>query len=142
MKTICRFAYAALLILSALNFAPSMASAQDSAAGSFTLNHEVHWQKAVVPAGKYRFTMGSNGSSEMLMLRKIGGDGPSFVLFASDVEQSSPADLSRLLVVSRSSGSFVSEMQLPEFGITLHFAVPAETREVAQAVATSAAAAR
>ncbi len=36
---------------------------------------------------------------------------------------------------------FVSTMQLPEFGMTLRFAVPAEAREVAQAVATTSASA-
>jgi hypothetical protein len=30
-------------------------------------------------------------------------------------------------------------MQLPLFGMTLHFAVPAETREVARAIATTTA---
>jgi hypothetical protein len=53
------------------------------------------------------------------------------MLLVTDVEDSEPSDLSRLVVVARPSGSFVSAMQLPEFGVTLHFAVPAATREVA-----------
>jgi hypothetical protein len=65
------------LTLSALNFAPSLASAQD-AAGTFTLTHEVHWQNAVVPAGNYRFTMGASGPSELLTLTKITGSGAGF----------------------------------------------------------------
>jgi hypothetical protein len=137
MKSIRKFAYAAVLTLSALNFAPSLASAQD-AAGTFTLTHEVHWQKAVVPAGKYRFNLGSNGPTEFLTLRNVGS-GPSFVMFVTDIEDSKPSDLSQLFVVSRSGGSFVSAMKLPEFGMTLRFAVPAETREVAQAAALPAA---
>ncbi|HZW95416.1 MAG TPA: hypothetical protein VFF64_20870 [Candidatus Eremiobacteraceae bacterium] len=63
MKSIRRFVYAALLVLSALNFAPSLASAQD-AAGTFTLTHEVHWQSAIVPAGKYRFSTETRGPWE------------------------------------------------------------------------------
>ena len=43
MKSIRRFVYAAVLVLSVLNFAPSVASAQD-AVGTFTLTHEVRWQ--------------------------------------------------------------------------------------------------
>jgi hypothetical protein len=39
MNSIRRFVYAAALVLSALNFTPSLASAQD-AAGTFTLTHE------------------------------------------------------------------------------------------------------
>ena len=56
MKSIRKFAYAAVLTLSALNFAPSLASAQDEG-GKFTLPHEVLWQNAVVPAGEYRFSL-------------------------------------------------------------------------------------
>ena len=142
MKSIRRFVYAAVLVLSALNFAPSVASAQD-AVGTFTLTHEVRWQNAIVPAGKYRFTMGANGPSELLTLTKITGSGAGFLLMVTDTEASKPSDLSRLVVVPRPSGSFVSTMQLPDFGMTLHFAVPAETREVAQAaVSTTASASR
>jgi hypothetical protein len=140
MKSFRRFAYAAVLVLSAMNFAPSLASAQD-AAGSFTLTHEVRWQNAIVPAGKYRFTLGARGPSELLTLGKIGGSGAGFMFLATGTEASQPSDLSRLVVVSRPSGSFVSTMQLPEFGVTLYFSVPAETREVAQSAATSAASA-
>jgi hypothetical protein len=75
MKSLRRFVYAAVLTLSALNFAPSLASAQD-AAGTFTLTHEVHWQNAVVPAGKYHFTMGASG--QLLTLTKITGSGAGF----------------------------------------------------------------
>ena len=138
MKSICKFAYAVALTLSALNFAPSLASAQD-AAGTFTLTHEVHWQNAIVPGGKYRFTVGSSGSSEMLTLRNVSGGGASFMMLVVDAETSQPSDISQLVVVSRTNGSFVSTMQLPEFGMTLHFAVPAETRDVAQRAATSSA---
>jgi hypothetical protein len=136
MKSIRKYVYAAVLIVSALNIAPSLASAQE-AAGSFTLDHEVHWQNAIVPAGKYRFTMGSQGPSELLMVRDVSGHGTGFMLLVTDTEVSHHSDVSRLVVVSRPSGSFVSSLQLPEFGMTLHFAVPAETREVAKTVATT-----
>jgi hypothetical protein len=137
MKSIRKFVYTAVLVLSALNFAPSLASAQD-AAGTFTLTHEVRWQNAIVPAGKYRFTLASSGPSAMLTLSKVNGRGAGFMMLVTDAEASQPSDLSQLVMVSRPSGSFVSTMQLPEFGMTLHFAVPPETREVAQTVATSA----
>lgn len=137
MKSICKFAYATALTLSALNFAPGLASAQD-AAGTFTLTHEVHWQNAVVPAGKYRFTVGADGPAQMLTLSKLTGSGAGFMLLVTDVGTAQPSDFSQLVVVSRASGSFVQTMQLPEFGMTLHFAVPPETREVAQTAATSA----
>src|ERR1700688_824053 len=140
MNSIRKFAYAAVFTLSALNFAPSLASAQD-AGGTFRLSHEVHWQNAIVPAGEYRFTIESDGPADRLTLRKLSGSGAGFVMLVMETEASKPSDLSQLVMVSRSSGSFVKQMQLPEFGVTLHFAVPAETREVAQATATSAASA-
>jgi hypothetical protein len=140
MKSIRRFVYAAALTLSALSFSPSLASAQ-KAAGTFTLAREVRWQNATVPAGKYRFTIASGGRAEILTLRNLNGSGASFMLLVIDTESSQPSDLSQLVVVSRPGGSFVSAMQLPEFGITLHFAVPVETREVAQTVATTTASA-
>jgi hypothetical protein len=137
MNSLRRFVYAAVLVLSALNFAPSLASAQD-AAGTFTLTHEVRWQNAIVPAGKYRFTIGAGDPSDMLMLRKLDGAGGGFMLLVTGTENSQPSGDSRLILVSRPNGSFVSTMQLPQVGMTLHFAVPPETREVAQSVATSA----
>jgi len=140
MKSIRNFAYAALLILSALSFAPSLASAQD-AAGTFTLNHEVHWQNAVVPAGTYHFKVEGGGSSETLTLRKISGGGAGFMLLIADEDASQPSEVSQLVLVSRPGGSFVSAMQLPEFGFTLHFTVPAATREITQSLATTTASA-
>jgi hypothetical protein len=131
MKSIHKFVYATALFLSALNFTPSLASAQN-AAGTFTLTHEVHWQNANVPAGEYRFTMAADGPSDLLTLSKIGGKPAGFMLLVTEVEDSEPSDLNRLVVVSRPSGSFVSAMQLPEFGVTLRFTVPAERREIAQ----------
>jgi hypothetical protein len=140
MKSIRNFAYAAVLTLSALNFAPSLASAQD-AAGTFTLNHEVHWQNAVVPAGTYHFAIGGGGAFETLTLRKMSGDGAGFMLLVADEDASRPSEASQLVLVSRPGGSFVSALQLPEFGMTLRFTVPAATREVTQSVATTTASA-
>jgi hypothetical protein len=140
MKPIRKFVYAAVLTLSALNFAPSLAAAQDEG-GRFTLSHEVHWQKAIVPAGNYRFTLESTGPMKILTLRKLGANGTSFVMLVTETANSQRSDQSRLVIVSRSSGSFVKQMQLPEFGMTLHFVVPDGTRQIAQAAATSAASA-
>ena len=140
MTSIRKIVYATVLTLSASNFAPSLASAQD-ATGTFTLSHEIHWQNAIVPAGTYGFTIASNGPSDMLTLRKLNGSGAGFVMLVTNAEDAKTSDVSRLVLVSRPAGSFVSALQLPQFGMTLHFAVPEETREVAQAVATSTASA-
>jgi hypothetical protein len=72
MKSIRKFAYAAVLTLSVFNFAPSLASAQDEG-GRFTLPQDVHWQNIDVPAGEYRFSLQSMGPSRMLMLTRVSG---------------------------------------------------------------------
>jgi hypothetical protein len=139
MKSIRKFAYAALLAWSGLTIAPAPASAQD-AAGSFRLTHEVHWQEAIVPAGDYRFNLTANGPQELLTLRRMSGKGADFLLMIADVEASEALASSQIILVSRSGGSFVSEMRLPNSGITLHFSVPTERGEMPRTVASAATA--
>jgi hypothetical protein len=130
MRSLRNLAYAAVLTLSAFNFSPSLATAQD-ARGSFTLSHDVRWQNAVVPAGEYRFSVENKGPSELLMLRRICGSPVGFMLLVTDTETESKVAItpSRLLLVSQSGKTYVSKMDLPQFRITLHFAVPAEIPE-------------
>lgn len=136
MRSIRRFAYSVVLALSALTFTPSPASAQEMH-GSFTLSHEVRWQRYVVPAGDYRFEVRPKGPSAILLLRKVSGDSAGFLILANNAELSKPSALAKLVVVARPSGSYVSSMELPEFGETLRFAVPAESPEVAQVTVIS-----
>ena len=83
MKSIRKFAYAAVLTLSALNFAPSLASAQDEA-GRFTLPHEVHWQNTRCRQEITSSRSSSMGPSEMLTLSKVSGTPRSFMLLVND----------------------------------------------------------
>jgi len=140
MKSIRNFAYAAVLTLSALNFAPSLASAQDEG-GSFTLPHEVLWQNATVPAGDYRFTLHPVGPSEMLKLTKITGKPASFMLLVNDTtEDATGSERANLIIDSKLGTSYVSAMNLPQFEVTLHFAAPAYSgkKEVAEIHTASA----
>ncbi len=139
MKSIRKFAYAVVLTLSALNFAPSLASAQDEG-GSFTLPHEVLWQNAMVPAGDYRFTLQPVGPSEMLKLTKITGKPASFMLLVNDTtEDATGSERASLIIDSKLGTSYVSAMNLPQFEVTLHFAAPANSgKEVAEIHTASA----
>jgi hypothetical protein len=132
MGSIRRFAYAAALTLSAISFAPSLASAQE-AHGRFVLTHEVHWQSMLVPPGEYEFSFHANGPSDLLYVRKLSGSGPGFMILVNDVAQTKSSGSDHLLLVPREGKSFVSAMDLPEVGVTLHFPVPSETRQVALA---------
>ena len=132
MKSIRKFAYAAVLTLSALNFAPSLAFAQDEG-GTFKLPQEVHWQNAEVPAGDYRFSLQSMGPSRMLTLIKTTGKPASFMLFANETETLTSFKPARLVIRSKFGKSYVSAMNLPQFEVTLHFAAPANSvKEVAE----------
>ena len=128
MSSIHKYVYAALLALTTLNLVPSLASAQEPAHGRFTLPHEVHWESAIVPAGDYQFTVASDGI-QLLRLDKISGPRGGFMFLVHDQEVAKPADVSRLVLETTPAGSYVSAMQLPDFGITLNFTVPTFTTE-------------
>ena len=133
MRSICKFAYAAVLGMSMFTLQPTLAAAED-AHGSFTLTHEVHWQKCVLGPGEYTFSIKSEGPSEFLMLRGINGTGTNAMMLVNDVESPKPDEVrSMLTLVSRNGESFVSTMALPEYDMTLHFALPHEnaSREIA-----------
>ena len=132
MISIRRFVYAAALTFSAFTVAPSLASAQE-AHGRFVLSHEVHWQSSLVPAGEYEFSFQASGPAELLFVRKLSGSGPGFMMLVNDVTETKPTDTDHLVLVAREGKSFVSAMDLPEAGVTLHFAVPSETSQVALA---------
>jgi hypothetical protein len=142
MKSIRKFAYASLLALSLFTLTSVLASAQD-ARGSFTLTHDVQWQKVAVPAGDYKFSVELRGPSEMLTLTKVSGEGSGFMILVNDVDSVAPtavaaSDNGKLTLVSQSGNRYVSSMELPAIGKTLHFAVPSETRELAMATGASA----
>ena len=124
MTTIRKFAYAALLAFTTLNFAPSRVSAQEPAQGKFTLGHDVHWGKALVPAGDYGFSFDPAASPRILTLSKLNGPRAGFLIMVPITEDSNSSDMSLLLLRTTSDGSYVSMMQLPTFGMTLEFDVP------------------
>jgi hypothetical protein len=143
MKTIRNYVYAAILAATALNFAPTLASAQEPAHGKFTLTHEVHWGIAKLSAGEYAFSFDPTSGSRMLTLSKISGVRTGYMVLVPDTDESKPSDMSRLVLETTPEGTFVSAMQLPDFGMTLRFAVPSHAtpaeRQIAKAGTTAAA---
>lgn len=141
MKTIRNYVYAAILAASALNFAPTLASAQEPAHGKFTLTHEVHWGSAKLAPGDYTFSFDPNSGSRMLTLSKLSGTRAGYMVLVPDTDDAKPSDLSRLVLESTPDGRYVSAMQLPEFGMTLHFKVPSHytERQIARAGTTATA---
>lgn len=129
MKTTRNYVYAALLAASALTFTPSVASAQESARGKFTLTHEAHLGNATLAAGDYAFSFDPDNGTRMLSISKLSGARTGYMVLVSDTEDSKPSDQSRLILEATPDGSYVSAMQLPEFGMTLRFTVPSHTTE-------------
>jgi hypothetical protein len=143
MTTIRKFVYATLLALITLNLAPSLARAQEPVRGKFTLPHEVRWQEAVLPAGEYRFSFDPGSTGSILMLSKLSGEREEFMLVVQDTlvqstEEAKPHEQNRLVLDDTAESSYVSAMQLPEFGMTLKFAAPAHVAEKQVARASSA----
>ncbi len=134
MKSFRKFACTAVLTLGALSLMPSPAAAQ-TANGSFTLSHDVHWQNAVVPAGTYRFSLEPKGPSGVLMLRNLGGAHEGFMILVNNVGRSRPSDLDRLVLESRAGKSFVRSMELANFDMTLQFTVPSDSTKKELALA-------
>ncbi|MFZ1129185.1 MAG: hypothetical protein WBV31_05240 [Terriglobales bacterium] len=122
MRSIRTFAYAAALGLSMFTIQPTLAAAEDPH-GSFTLSHEVHFQKVVLGPGDYTFSVRTMGSSDFLVLRGVDG-GADAMLLVNDVEKPAADQVSRLVLVSRDGRSFASAMELPEFEMSLRFDVP------------------
>jgi hypothetical protein len=132
--SIRKLAFAALLAVTTLNFAPSLASAQEPAHGRFTLTHEVHWGNARVPAGEYEFSFDLDSVSPVLSLKKIRGERAGFIVLVATTEASTPSDSNRLVLETTAAGTFVKAMQLPEFGMTLDFTIPHTAgRQIARA---------
>ena len=140
MKTIRNYAYAAILALSALTLAPT-ASAQEPAHGKFTLTHEVHWGNATLAAGDYTFSLDPDNGSRMLTISKVSGARAGYMVLVPNTDDSKASDLSRIVLEATPGGSYVSSMQLPEFGVTLHFKVPSHLSEKQLARAGTAASA-
>jgi hypothetical protein len=143
MKSIRRFSFAVVLTIGALGQFVGLAHAQEPMHGKFTLPYEVRWEKAVVPAGDYGFSLQPMGPFEILSLQKIsGGARYGFFMMIHSSETARSTDLSKLVLVTKGDQRFVSSMQLANSGVTLDFAVPDEpvhsSKQIAQAEAATA----
>ena len=66
------------------------------------------------------------GAAEFLVLHGIDS-GTDAMMMVNDVESPKADESNRLVLVSRDGQSFVSTMALPEYDMTLRFAVPSES---------------
>ncbi len=128
MRFISKFAFGASLLLSLFAVQPGLAAAEE-AAGHFTLMHEVHLQKQVLPAGEYRFSVKPYGPSAFLYLQNVGGRPFGAMLLVNDVETTATNEGDRLVLVSKNGQVFVSALELPNVDMVLRFRVPSDKEE-------------
>jgi hypothetical protein len=140
MKSIRSCLFATLLALSALGQFAGMAQAQETMQGKFTLPHEVRWEKAVVPAGEYGFSLQPVGSLKVLILQKVGGaSGYGFIMVVHSSESIQPTNLNELVLVTKGDQTFVSSMQMARSGVAFYFAVPDEPQHSGKQIARAEA---
>jgi len=138
MIAIRKYIFAGLLALTTLNLAPALAHSQSLAEGRFTLAHEVRWQNALVPAGTYHFSLTSGANMGVLTLSKMSGARAGFMVLVSATDSGVTSDLTKLVLEPTAEGSYVSAMQLPELGVTLHFNVPPAAKTAEKQIARNA----
>ncbi|HTS38294.1 MAG TPA: hypothetical protein VMH04_21650 [Candidatus Solibacter sp.] len=131
MTSIRTFVYAGLLAVTTFNLVPSLAAQE--ASGKFTLTHDVHWQNAIVPAGEYKFSFDRDGVARVLTLNKVSGTRTGFLIAVRDLDEIGAAGPNKITLEAVASGSYVSAMQLPEFGLAMHFKLPNEGKDIAKA---------
>jgi hypothetical protein len=108
----------------------SLANAQSAIKGEFTLPSEVHWGRAVLPAGQYSFDLPSMRTPQMIQVR---GEGVNVMLMAQAVgDRPAPTD-SALVLVRQGDSNFVRSLRLAPLGVSLYY--PSPKGEAAPAVA-------
>jgi hypothetical protein len=110
--------------LMAIGFGASASQAQAIYKGSFTLNHDVRWQNATMPAGDYTFTVQSSTRSKPVLVT-----GPNGTVFQMPLvtAETKIADQSKLILEWRGDSLCVREMDLAQIGLNIRYTVPKAT---------------
>ncbi len=121
MKTLRSFSLA-VLAFGVLAAFPIAGHAQ-SVAGKFTLPHEAHWGRAVLPAGEYEVRVESVNYPARLVIQRSDRTTAALVMPAT-VSPANQPGTSRLDLVDTGEGAFVSAMYLKDPGVEFYFVTP------------------
>jgi hypothetical protein len=126
------------MAVGALCLSVTLASAQSAMKGEFTLPFEIHWGRAILPAGQYSFDLESTHAPQMIRVR---GEGVNVMLMAQATgDRPTPTD-SALVLTRQGDSNFVRSLRLAPLGISLYFAQPkgqaATVAQVTQSVPVS-----
>ena len=110
--------------LLSIGLGASAAQAQAIYKGSFTLDREVRWQNATMPAGDYTFTVESTTRTKPVLV-----SGPNGQIFQLPLvtAQTKIADQSKLILEWRGDNLCVREMDLGQVGLNIRYHVPKAT---------------
>jgi len=121
------FAKTLVLVVGALCLSAGLATAQSAIKGEFTLPSEIHWGRAVLPAGQYSFDLTSMRAPEVIHVR---GEGVNIVLMAQAVgDRPTPTD-SALVLVRQGNNNVVRSLRLAPLGVSLYYAPPKGERQL------------
>lgn len=93
------------------------ANAQPSFEGKFTLPYEVHWNRAVLPAGEYFIQLDTIGMPAVLSSTSSGKSVNTYSPIVADLEKGA----ARLTVTIQGNERRVRSVNLPEIGKSLVF---------------------
>lgn len=112
--------------LMAIGFSASASHAQAVYKGSFTLDHDIRWQQANMPAGDYTFTVESTSRSKPILVT-----GPAGTVFQLPVVTSlgKIGGPSVMKLEWRGDVLCVRELDLAEVGLNIRYHVPKATED-------------
>jgi hypothetical protein len=88
--------------------------------GKVTLPSEVHWGKAVLPAGEYWLTLTSPSLPGIVTIQAANGSQTAFVM-PVEIYRSEAKGTNALIMARRGNQSAVRALRLAEVGLTLRY---------------------
>ena len=129
MKSIRGISYIvfAILAMAGVIGFPCYVHAQSSVGGEFQLSQSVHWGNAVLPTGKFVYSVDSGAGSTVVRVHQIGGNFTG--LFLPQTKSEGGDSSSKGIVLARiGEETFVTSLRVEERGVVLNFSPPnAET---------------
>jgi hypothetical protein len=102
---------------------PNEARAQSRAQGEFQLTEATHWEKAILPEGKYQYTVETGSSRPVVRVQQVGGG------FAANFVPKVPLrkeeqDHTQLVLHRAGDGMYVSSFHVRGLNAALDFSIP------------------
>jgi hypothetical protein len=110
--------------LMSIGFSASASHAQAIYKGTFTLDHEIRWQNATMPAGDYTFTVASNSRSKPILVTGPAGTVFQLPMVISQDKINGP---SAMKLEWRGDVLCVRELDLAEVGLNIQYHMPKAT---------------